>query len=540
MRHAGFARNFDSTLRRLAERGHAVHVAFDVPFAHARLGAGPGIVERLAAEHPSVTLGPAPDRSGEGSTRLGLRLRLGIDYLRFLDPAYGSAPKLRARAEAQAGPALRALGRVAARRPSGPAALSRALRALEASLPVSPRAWRFVREQRPDVVLVTPLVELGEPQTDFVRAAKALGIPSGLCVASWDNLTNKGVVSETPDLVAVWNEAQREEAVALHGVPRERVVATGAHSYDHWFDWAPSRDRYEFARTVGLPTEGPLLLYLCSSEFIAPDEAGFVRRWLRDLRARPEPELRDAAVLVRPHPQHAEQWRGVDLSYLGPVSVWPPAGADPTDADSRRDYFDSLYHCSAVVGVNTSALIESAIVGRPVLTYLAPEFRETQRGTPHFAHLADGGLLRVADSFEQHAVELASALSSGEGAPPEARAFVRSFLRPHGLEQAAAPRLVDALERLACTPAQPLRAPALAPITRLALAPLAALAGLDARLRRVARAGARRALAVPAVRRRVLGWVEPPRRLSQAPVTRHLRSLVREPAAPALGAGREP
>jgi len=381
----------------------------------------------------------------------------------------------------------------------------RALRALDAALPVSPGARDLVLGTRPDVVLVTPLVELGEPQTDFVRAAKALGVPTALCVASWDNLTNKGSIPELPELVTVWNDAQRTEAVELHDVPAERVVATGAQSYDQWFEWGPSRDRASFAAGVGLPGERPLVLYLCSSRFIAPDEAAYVRRWLAALRARPEPELRDAEVLVRPHPQHAGQWADVDLARLGPVSVWPRAGADPVDAGSRHDYFDSIHFSSAVVGVNTSALIETAIVGRPVLTQLAPEFRETQGGTLHFAHLVEGGLVRVGESFDEHAAQLVEALAapggagaSGPGQDPDAsgpvrdarapaEGFLRSFVRPYGLDQAATPRLVAALEALAGTvpdaPPRPFGTPAL----RAALVPFAVVAWLDAAARRAVR-----------------------------------------------------
>src|SRR5918911_248558 len=79
----------------------------------------------------------------------------------------------------------------------------------------------------PGAVRFTPLLEPGSVQVEFERAANRMGIPTCLCVASWDNLTNKGLIHELPDLVTVWNEPQREEAVRLHGVPEERIVITG-------------------------------------------------------------------------------------------------------------------------------------------------------------------------------------------------------------------------------------------------------------------------------------------------------------------------
>ena len=66
------------------------------------------------------------------------------------------------------------------------------------------------------MLLVTPLVDIGSDQVDYVKAAQRLGIRSALPVLSWDNLTNKGLIRVQPDRVYVWNEAQKAEAVAMH------------------------------------------------------------------------------------------------------------------------------------------------------------------------------------------------------------------------------------------------------------------------------------------------------------------------------------
>ena len=145
----------------------------------------------------------------------------------------------------------------------------------------------------------------------------------------------------------------------------------------------------EFCAAVGLPPERPYVLYVCSSAFIAQDEVAFVKDWLRAMRATADPLLASAGVLVRPHPQNASQWQGVDLSSSGDVVVWPSAPSNPVDAGAKADYFDSLYHCAAVVGVNTTALIEAGIVGRPVHTVLMPRFADVQHGTLHFQHLVE-------------------------------------------------------------------------------------------------------------------------------------------------------
>jgi hypothetical protein len=243
----------------------------------------------------------------------------------------------------------------------------------------------------------------------------------------------------------------KEEAVTLHGVPAERVVVTGAQPFDHWFDWKPSLTREQFLLDVGLPVDKPYILYLCSSRFIAPDEVSFVRKWLTHLRHSGPPALRDAGVVVRPHPQHADQWDGVNLSdELAPVRIWPRAAAAPADPGSRADYFDSIHYSAAVVGINTSAQLEAGILDRPVFTICAPEFAHAQGGTLHFHHLVqpDGGPVITAATLEEHVAQIAPAIAGQWRATAAHHEFIRSFIRPRGLDRPVVPVFALAIDEL--------------------------------------------------------------------------------------------
>ena len=481
MRHAGYVRNFESLLYALAERGHEVHLAMEPrvgPRKQEAIRGGDGILEALCARYPNVTVGSAPVRRDRGWSLVVRRLRRTADYLRYLAPRYREAPALRERAESRAASIVRRIARwPLVGTPAGLRLLTRALHALERAVPACPEQQAFIAARRPDIVLITPLVEIGSPQLDYLSIARSLGLRTAWCLCSWDNLTNKGLLRDVPDLVTVWNEPLKQEAVELHGVPPERVVVTGAAPYDHWFAWRPSTTREQFCRRVGLDPHRPFLLFLGSSSFIAPAprEVRFVEGWIRRLRSAGG-ALAEAGVLIRPNPQNAEQWCEADLSAFGNVAVWPPGGADPSDEGARREYYDSIHHAAAVVGVNTSALIESAIVGRAVHTLLAEEFRDTQGGTLHFRHLvgAGGGLLGVARTFEEHAAQRAAALGGGGAvAAGRNRAFLEAFVRPHGLDEAATPRLVGAIEAAGAAPAPaPAPRPAWAPLLRLLLVPL--------------------------------------------------------------------
>ncbi len=484
MSHPG-VNSFTPALRLLAERGHDVHLAFQ----SIKTGESHRALVELAEECPRVTFGQLPSAGRTDWTSLASELRLGIDYLRYLEPRYRGAVKLRARAEARApAPIVRAGSAARVAGAPGVTALRRALQALERTIPPPPSALRFLSRQRPDVLLVSPLVELGSGQADWLRAAGQLGIRTCYPVFSWDNLTNKGLLRDVPDSVIVWNELQAAEAVELHGVPRERIRVTGAQGFDHWFDWSPSRTRSDFCREVGLRDDRPIVLYLCSSGFVAPGEPEFVRSWIERLRGRGG--LWDAVgLLVRPHPLESSKWSGVELG--AQTAVWPRHGEDPHAATWRRNYFDSIHHAAAVVGINTTAQIESAIVGRPVHTLLAPEFRTTQEGTLHFRYLRDRdfGHLHVGRTFEEHVEQLEASLA---GRPDDGRneRFLRRFVRPLGLDVPASERFAAAVEELGSRAARIERGRPLAPLGRAALRPFASRAARRSGGRREEPAGA--------------------------------------------------
>jgi hypothetical protein len=456
LRHAGFVRNFESALRMLCERGHRVHVGFMITKERHWMADSTDRARHLSADYPNFSYSSVPVREDEWGL-LGAALRASSDYLRYLTPTYRNAPKLRERAAEDALPSVLYVTRGPLDTAPGRALVRASCRFLERCIPVSEEIDAFVGEQRPDLMLFCPLIEPGTPQMEYVRAARVRGIRTVLCVGSWDNLTNKGLIHGPIDLVTVWNDEMKREAVDLHGVPSERVVVTGAQLFDHWFGWTPSGSREAFCSRIGLDPNEPYVLYLCSSRFIAPDESSFVRRWVQQLRESSSPALRRAGVLVRPHPQNEEQWRTFNGQDLVNVAVFPAAGAVPVDSASKADYFDSIYHSAAVVGVNTTAEIESAIVGRQVYTLLAPEFKDTQEGTVHFHHLvqAGGGLVHIATNFADHFAQLDAAVRDDTPDDGRCRRFVEAFVRPYGIEVSATPKLVEAIESAATRPPLP-------------------------------------------------------------------------------------
>jgi hypothetical protein len=479
-RHYSYLRLFESAIEGLARRGHEITLAADREEA---LG-GRQMVERIAAAYPGVRLADAPARHAGAWSESARRIRLGIDYLRFLDPRYAATPHLRQRARDRAPRVVVRLAEASWMRAFGGArTVGRVLRFLERGIPPAAELEAFIGGERPDVVLITPLVDIGSPQLDHVAVTRRLGLRTVLPVGSWDHLSSKSILRFVPDRMTVWNEAQRTEAESLHGVPSDRIVVTGAQCYDQWFDRAPVLSREAFCERVGLDPARPFLLYVCSSLFRGTaSEPEFVERWIQAVRGSADPRLRDIGILVRPHPARLSEWKGVDLTGYRHVAFW---GAHPVDAEAKEDYFDSMFYSAAVIGLNTSAFIEASVVGKPVHTVLLPEISEAnQEGTLHFHYLltVNGGLLRTARSFDEHLPLLADSLAGPGGGDEKAARFAEGFVRPFGRGEAATPRFVAAIEGAGALPAPPPegRGPG-AWAAHLVLVPLAALLSFQLR-----------------------------------------------------------
>jgi hypothetical protein len=442
-------RNFESVLESLAERGHRVTVLFDErkPVADE---SGLRFLDRLSALHEGVRWERLP------RARLGLRggLRMTLeaagDYLRYFEPPYTGTDRLRSRAVAFLPTGVeRALAAVLRFLPSFSRLLGSGAATAARALGDPADVRRELEARRPGAVVVTPLVQFRTRQRGWVRVARELGIGTVACAYSWDSLTNRGLMHAAPRRVVVWNDAQRAQAAELHDIPQESIVVAGAWPYDHWFDWTPSRSREEFLDELGLSPERATILYACSSGFIARREREAVEEWVGALRSATEARVATANVIVRPHPLNAEQWAEGPLADPAGTVIFPPLGIDPVDGASRRDYFDSIAYADAVVGVNTSALIESAILDRPALAFPGPRFRSSQEELPHFRLLVgEPGAVRASGSMEEHLAQLSEALADPAGEAPRRRRFVETFIRPRAGGPSPTERVVEAVEDL--------------------------------------------------------------------------------------------
>src|SRR5688572_5348180 len=151
----GFLRNFQSTLRLLAERGHQIHLIAERTDAID----GQKMVDALRADHPDIQYDFVPSSRHRLWYALGTGVRAALDYWRYLDARWDHSPKLRRRAAEQAPAFAIAIARmpVTGTR-AGLAVLSRMFHAIDRMLPPPGEVTDLLRRIAPDVLLLTPLL----------------------------------------------------------------------------------------------------------------------------------------------------------------------------------------------------------------------------------------------------------------------------------------------------------------------------------------------------------------------------------------------
>lgn len=325
------------------------------------------------------------------------------------------------------------------------------LRRKERSEKPDHRIRQQLKELSPDLLLATPVVYpilRTAPEIDYIKAARHERIPTAALIASWDNLATKSLFHVEPDRVLAWNDIQHKELTQLHGVAPEKISVVGAPVFDQMFGDGLREDRAAFCQRAGLDPGRPFILWLATSRAAKADECQLLNDLLNAMRARPE--LARHQLLVRPHPKYVDMfddWRAPE------AAVWRSPGFPDSD-EAARGLYNCIAHAESVAGLSTSAFIETAILDKPCALVLgvkhSPEAMHA--AFAHFQHLLNLGYPEVTQD-EAGCAAWFAAIARGEDPGAERRrAFVRSFVRPLGIESPAGACAALAIRELARNP----------------------------------------------------------------------------------------
>jgi hypothetical protein len=313
------------------------------------------------------------------------------------------------------------------------------------------RVREQLKEIAPDMLLATPVVYpilRTAPEIDYIKAARHARSPTAALIASWDNLMTKSVFHVEPDRVLVWNEIQVRELVDWHDMPREKISVVGAPVFDQMFGPALMEDRVAFCQRAGLDSDRPVILWLATSRAAKADECQLLHDLLAAMRA--HPELAHHQLLVRPHPKYMDMFD--HWSAPGAV-VWRTPGFPDSD-EAARGLYNSIAHAESVAGLSTSAFIEAAVLDKPCALVLgvkqSPEAMHA--AFAHFDHLLKLGYPEATADEAGCARWFADVARGVDAGAERRRQFVRTFVRPNGMETPAGACAARVIRELAASP----------------------------------------------------------------------------------------
>lgn len=306
-----------------------------------------------------------------------------------------------------------------------------ALKMIERFTPPQSDVTAHLMRLNPDVFLASPVnLRYSSMELEYLKAAKALGIPTAIPMASWDNITTKGMYHVWPDRFLAWNEVQANELKIHHGVPRSRIRLVGATTLDQWFPPPAPTSKSAFCKEYGLRENDLIIAYLGSSIVTAGDESWIVEELRRILDTSSDAKVNRAQILLRPHPKHYAIYSRLHLKdcvtapkeggyILDPVKVW-------------QLFYDTLYHSDIIVGVNTSAMLDAIVVNKPVIAVYEKEKNHMQMDTYHFTELVKAHTIYL-NSLHEMAATIKKIARGDDELESNRISFVGAYLRPLGL-----------------------------------------------------------------------------------------------------------
>lgn len=422
----------DDIVRRLSQRGHDVRLILGM---QEKETISDDALQHIRRDIPSLVIEPLKTRKNLWKfTRL---LREVLNYAHVLNNEdirqWDVAKWFRFFPPLLWGIVSSPAGRKAIKKPQ----VQKFLRALEQDIPVDHAIREHIKQGAPDLMIVMPLINPASKETEYLRAARSMGIPVLYSMVSWDNISSKGTFHGKPDYSVVWNEPLAVELSSMHDFPRERIFITGAPRFDHLLDRADGRilPRTEFCHMAGLDKKKDYILYVGSTFLVTndhkknADESNLVLE-VADALAK-DSRTKDVTLVLRPHPTNSTFLDKIRAHAKPNIIIFPNSGEIPDTEEKRSRFHNSLFHSIAVAGVNTTAFLEASALDKPCITIQTQNSVETQL-LLHFHHLSDAGFLETALSADEF-VDVVGRIKSGVDARrDQRRAFVRNFLRPRG------------------------------------------------------------------------------------------------------------
>ncbi len=228
----------------------------------------------------------------------------------------------------------------------------------------------FVKKISPDIILVPSQAQCSM-DNDLIKICNQLNIKSIFLIDNWDNLSDKSLMWNKPDLIGVWGEQSKQHAIKIQKFQEEKVINIGTPRFENYF-----KERNNYHKSF---FDFDYILFLGTAlEF---DEIKILKI-IDNFIIKNESKILKTKIIYRPHP-----WRmgtdKIELSEFKNIIIDPQVEKNyfetqtvNTKFQPEIGYYTSLLKNSKfVVGGLTSMIIESTIFYK---NYIVSAFPESQ------------------------------------------------------------------------------------------------------------------------------------------------------------------
>ena len=228
----------------------------------------------------------------------------------------------------------------------------------------------FVKKISPDIILVPSQAQCSM-DNDLIKICNQLNIKSIFLIDNWDNLSDKSLMWNKPDLIGVWGEQSRQHAIKIQKFQEEKVFNIGTPRFENYF-----KERNNYQKSF---FDFDYILFLGTAlEF---DEIKILKI-IDNFIIKNKSKIPKTKIIYRPHP-----WRmgndKIELNEFKNIIIDPQVEKNyfetqtvNTKFQPEISYYTSLLKNSKfVVGGLTSMIIESTIFYK---NYIVSAFPESQ------------------------------------------------------------------------------------------------------------------------------------------------------------------
>jgi hypothetical protein len=262
-----------------------------------------------------------------------------------------------------------------------------------------------------DVVMVST-TDLQKDQM-LIYSCRRAGLPIVALVHSWDNLYSRGLLPALPDRMLVWNEFMVEEAIELHGMPRDKIDVIGCPQYELYRSISKNTDRSRFLNRLNISETVKVLTFTAESIEGTPDEPYFVDAFVKLVK---EGLFGDTVLIIRTHPSdRIDHYREkFDKSSSQIRLDIPDAGFAAENRwtvgkkESIKHFVELMQYSDVVITGGSTIALDAMLFDTPVIgirfnmTINKESWNSARFGyqTSHFSRVANSGAIDFADDMD--------------------------------------------------------------------------------------------------------------------------------------------